>query len=235
MEAELASAAANAVDFSMVTLFWRAGIVVKLVIIVLVLASMWSWTIIFEKLLWMWRLKAKARGFDKAFWSGGSLDELYDRLGDRPGHPMARIFVAGMREWRRATSDGNFSHGLGARIEHRMNTVFTREIEALENRVGFLATVGSVAPFVGLFGTVWGIMNSFQAIAVEKNTSLVVVAPGIAEALFATALGLLAAIPAVVFYNKITSDIGRYASRMDGFADEFVNLVTKHIEQSDPS
>ena len=233
MEAELASTAAGVVDFSMMSLFWRAGIVVKLVIIVLLLASMWSWTIIFEKLTRLWRLKAKASNFDKEFWSGGSLDDLYDRLGDRPGHPMARIFVAGMREWRRATSEGKFTHSIGSRIEHRMNTVFTREMESLEARVGFLATTGAVAPFVGLFGTVWGIMNSFQAIAVEKNTSLVVVAPGIAEALFATALGLLAAIPAVVFYNKITSDIGRYASRMDGFADEFVNLVSKHIEQSD--
>lgn len=216
-------------DFSMLSLFLRADAVVKAVMAMLFLASIWSWAIIFDKFLALGRVKRAATVFEAAFWSGQPLEELYQRLEDKPGHPMARVFVTGLKEWRRARGEG--SADSRDRAERAMTLAVDREVETLERRLPFLATVGSVAPFIGLFGTVWGIMNSFQSIAASQNTSLVVVAPGIAEALFATALGLLAAIPAVIFYNKLSSDVNRYGARLDGFSEEFAALLRRQADR----
>lgn len=214
-------------------LFLQADIVVKIVMLILMFASFWCWAIIFEKLLRMRRLLAQAKQFEESFWSGGSLDDLYDRLNARVAEPMAAVFVAAMREWRRSASKGGTERrsSLADRIERVMQITVGREMEQLERYMNFLASVGSTAPFVGLFGTVWGIMNSFHAIAATKNTTLAVVAPGIAEALFATALGLVAAIPAVVAYNKLSNDISRYAQRLEAFAGEFAAIVSRQIEE----
>ncbi|MGB0576607.1 MAG: protein TolQ [Alphaproteobacteria bacterium] len=224
-------------DLSVWGLFFQADIIVKLVMIILVLASFWCWAIIFEKLIRMQRLAAQAEEFEEAFWSGGSLEDLYDRIDNRPKEPMSSVFTAAMREWRRSASKGlsetSQKASLAQRIERVMHVTMGREIEGLERNMSFLATVGSTAPFIGLFGTVWGIMNSFQAIAQSKDTSLAVVAPGIAEALFATALGLVAAIPAVVAYNKLSTDLGRYAARLEAFCNEFSSILSRQFEESD--
>ena len=224
-------------DLSVWGLFLQADVVVKLVMIILVLASFWCWAIIFEKIMRMRRLRVQAEEFEESFWSGGSLENLYDRIDNRPKEPMASVFTAAMREWRRSAAKGlsetSQKASLAQRIDRVMQVTMGREIEALERNMTFLATVGSTAPFVGLFGTVWGIMNSFQAIAQSKDTSLAVVAPGIAEALFATALGLVAAIPAVVAYNKISTDLGRYAARLEAFGDEFSAILSRQFEEND--
>jgi biopolymer transport protein TolQ len=223
-------------DLSMWALFLRSDIIVKLVMISLVLASFWCWAIIFDKLMRIRQLYNRAEQFEESFWSGGSLEELYDRIGSRPLDPMSSIFVAAMREWRRSAAKGMADRetvraSLPQRIDRVMNVTLGREMELLERRLGFLASVGSTAPFIGLFGTVWGIMNSFQSIAATKNTSLAVVAPGIAEALFATALGLVAAIPAVIAYNKISSDLDRYSKRLENFAGEFGAILSRQLEE----
>jgi biopolymer transport protein TolQ len=233
--AELAGSIA-AGDLSLIGLFMRADVVVKIVMMILILASFWSWAIVFEKIMRLRKLTGQAETFEDAFWSGGSLEDLYDRIGNHPEHPMALLFTAAMREWRRSTARGAgreqvLHAGMRERIGQVMQLTMNREVENLEKYLGFLATVGSTAPFVGLFGTVWGIMNSFQAIAATKNTSLAVVAPGIAEALFATALGLVAAIPAVVAYNKFSTDIGRYANRLESFAGEFSAILSRQLEE----
>ncbi len=225
-----------AYDLSVWGLFLQADWIVKGVMILLILASIWSWAIIFEKLVRIRRLRSQARQFEEAFWSGGSLEELFDRISMRPPDPMSSIFVAAMREWRRSASKGLLStdtlrENLRERIERVMNITLGREIDQLDRYMTFLASVGSAAPFVGLFGTVWGIMNSFAAIAGSKNTSLAVVAPGIAEALFATALGLVAAIPAVLAYNKLNSDISRYSNRLEAFAGEFGAILSRQLEE----
>ena len=220
-------------DFSMISLFIKADFVVKAVIAILIMSSIWCWAIIFEKLIAIRRLNTKATEFEGAFWSGASLDDLYDRVGVQPNDPMSAVFVAAMREWRRnaqSLSDTGSKVSLSERIEKVMQITLTREMERIERQLTFLATTGSTAPFIGLFGTVWGIMNSFQSIALSHNTSLAVVAPGIAEALFATALGLLAAIPAVVAYNKISKDLDRYASRLDTFSGEFSAILSRELE-----
>lgn len=228
---------AMSAELSIWGLFLQADPVVKVVMLLLVLASIWSWAIIFEKLLKMRRLRSRASDFEDAFWSGGSLEDLYDRMGGHPADPMASIFASAMREWRRSAAKGltqrsnELRASLRDRLEQIMTLTISREMEALEKRMTFLASVGSTAPFVGLFGTVWGIMNSFQAIAASKNTSLAVVAPGIAEALFATALGLVAAIPAVVAYNKLSSDLDRYSSRLEGFATEFGSILSRQMDE----
>jgi biopolymer transport protein TolQ len=205
--------------------------------IILVLASFWCWAIIFEKIMRLRRLRVQAEEFEESFWSGGSLENLYDRIDNRPKEPMASVFIAAMREWQRSAAKGlsetSQKASLAQRIERVMHVTMGREIEGLERNMTFLATVGSTAPFIGLFGTVWGIMNSFQAIAQSKDTSLAVVAPGIAEALFATALGLVAAIPAVVAYNKISTDLGRYAARLEAFGDEFSAILSRQFEEND--
>ncbi len=221
----------SAGDFSMLSLFWRADWVVKTVIILLIIASIWCWAIIFEKTTNLRKLNKLARKFENTFWSGHSLDDLYHQIGTKPKDPMSAVFVSAMREWRRAADKGTIAAAsLNERIERVMQITMQREMERVERYLTFLASTGSTAPFVGLFGTVWGIMNSFQSIAVSKNTSLAVVAPGIAEALFATALGLLAAIPAVLAYNKLSRDVERYAGRLDGFAIEFMAIISRQAE-----
>jgi biopolymer transport protein TolQ len=170
--------------------------------------------------------------FEQAFWSGQSLEELYRNLGERRTTGMASIFMAAMREWKKSFEKGARSPiGLQMRIDKAMDVALARESEKMESRLGFLATIGSAAPFIGLFGTVVGIMTSFQAIAASKNTSLAVVAPGIAEALLATAIGLLAAIPAVIAYNKLSSDAGKIGGRLEGFADEFSAILSRQIDE----
>ena len=223
-------------DLSIWTLFLNADLIVKLVILMLVLASVWSWAIIFEKFIKLRRLHQQADEFEDQFWSGGSLEDLYDRIGNQPLDPMSAMFSAAMREWRRSVSKGlaaagQMRAGLQSRIERVMGVTLGREMERLERYMTFLASVGSTAPFIGLFGTVWGIMHSFSSIASSKNTSLAVVAPGIAEALFATALGLIAAIPAVIAYNKISSDLTRYAGRLEAFSNEFGAILSRQLEE----
>ena len=226
----------EAINLSVVGLFWAAHWVVKLVITILLFASIWSWAIIFEKLVRIRWLKSKAGRFEDAFWSGGSLDDLYDQIGQQPNEPMAAVFSAAMREWRRSISrrgvGGSMAGSLQERIDRVMHVTVGREMERLERYMNFLASVGSTAPFIGLFGTVWGIMNSFQSIAASKQTTLAVVAPGIAEALFATALGLVAAIPAVVAYNKLSNDLNRYAGRLSAFSGEFSAILSRQIEEA---
>ena len=221
-------------DLSIWGLFLQADIVVQIVMILLIAASFWCWAVIFEKVLRMRRLDRQAGDFEDRFWSGGSLDDLYERVGQRPEDPMSAIFVAAMREWRRSTERGAIGEDsrltLTGRIDRVMEIALARELHHLERYMTFLASVGSTAPFIGLFGTVWGIMNSFQAIALTKNTSLAVVAPGIAEALFATALGLIAAIPAVIGYNKLNNDISRYAARLESFSGEFSAILSRQAD-----
>ena len=222
-------------DFSLWSLFMQADIIVKAVIVVLLIASLWSWAIIFDKSIRFARVRKLAMEFEQAFWSGGSLDQLYDDIGGRRSHPMTALFASAMEEWRRFANRGSLLssdrlEGLQRRIAYAMDAALNRELDQLERYLGFLATVGATAPFVGLFGTVWGIMNSFQSIAASKDTSLAVVAPGIAEALFATALGLVAAIPAVVAYNKLSSDLDRYAGRLEAFGTEFRALLGRQLE-----
>ncbi|ESX76660.1 MULTISPECIES: protein TolQ [unclassified Mesorhizobium] len=213
-------------------LFMQAGWVVKLVMIGLLCASIWTWAIIVDKLVAYARMRLALNRFEQVFWSGQSLEELYRTLADRKTTGMSAIFVAAMREWKKSFEKGAKSPlGLQTRIDKAMDLALTREMEKLEGRLGFLATTGSAAPFIGLFGTVIGIMTSFQAIAASKNTSLSVVAPGIAEALLATAIGLLAAIPAVIAYNKLSSDASKIAVRMEGFADEFSAILSRQIDE----
>jgi biopolymer transport protein TolQ len=222
-------------SFSIVSMFMRADIVVKAVMILLLVSSLWSWTIIFNKLVTISGLKHKAKRFEKLFWSGQSLDELYQQFAARNDHPLAAMFIAGLREWRRAFENGNPKESLlGSvkdRIDKAMSVTILRETDGIEKNLGILATIGSVSPFVGLFGTVWGIMNSFGAIAARHDTTLAVVAPGIAEALFATAMGLLAAIPAVIFYNRFVAEIGRYVNQLDAFADEFSAILSRQLDE----
>ena len=217
--------------FSFVRLFLEAHIVVQVVMLGLLLASIWSWAIIIEKLFAFRRARKDADRFEQLFWSGQSLEELYASMAGGRSFSMAALFVAAMREWKRSV-EGTIRAlgGIQMRVEKVMDVTISREMERLDRRLLFLATVGSTAPFVGLFGTVWGIMTSFQAIAQSKNSSLAVVAPGIAEALFATALGLLAAIPAVVFYNKFSADSAALTQRLEQFADEFSAIVSRQID-----
>ncbi|MET3794856.1 protein TolQ [Aquamicrobium terrae] len=221
-----------AASLSIWALFMQANWVVKLVMIGLLGASVWTWAIIFDKVVSYGRMRMALNRFEQVFWSGQSLEELYRTLSDRKTTGMGSIFVAAMREWKKSFEKGAKSPlGLQTRIDKAMDLALTREMERLEGNLGFLATIGSSAPFIGLFGTVIGIMTSFQAIAGSKSTSLAVVAPGIAEALLATAIGLLAAIPAVIAYNKLSSDAGKLAGRMEGFADEFSAILSRQIDE----
>jgi biopolymer transport protein TolQ len=236
IDSAMLGGSAAVVEMSVWHLFLQADWIVKSVMIGLLAASFWSWAIIFEKARRLRRLDADAAEFEDTFWSGGSLEDLYDRIGTRPDGPMESLFAAAMREWRRSTAKGltateTMRAALQQRIERVMNTTLSREVDRLDRHMIFLASVGSTAPFIGLFGTVWGIMNSFQAIAVSKNTSLAVVAPGIAEALFATAIGLVAAIPAVIAYNKLSGDINRYAGRLEAFIDDFSAILSRQLQE----
>ena len=222
----------GAVDFSVIAMFWRATPVVQAVMLALVLASVWSWAVIVEKALAYRRLAARGRGFEEAFWSGRPLDDLYDRVSRAPGSPLERVFAAGMGEWRRSfASAGGLIPGTLQRVDRAMTVAIARESAAINARLPLLASVGSVSPFVGLFGTVWGIKHAFESIAMQQNTSLAVVAPGIAEALLATALGLLAAIPAVVAYNRLGAVAEGLAAGLENFADEFSTLLSREVER----
>lgn len=231
---EAALAAVGAANhLSAWALFLQADIIVKLVIIGLLLASLWSWAIIFDKVIRLRGLFQQAEDFEEKFWSGSSLEDLYDRIGAKPREPMSAIFVAAMREWKRSAGKQgavNNASTLGERLDRVMKISLEREMDILNRRMIFLASTGSVAPFLGLFGTVWGIMNTFTAIGATSDTSLATVAPGIAEALFATAIGLVAAIPAVIAYNKLSSDLGRYAVRLENFAGEFGAILSRQLD-----
>jgi len=221
----------EAVDFSMWALFARATLVVKLVMIVLIVASVWAWSIIIQKIIQYRKARAEAAVFDQAFWSGEPLDGLFDKIGMAPAGSSEKIFAAGMIEWRRShRTDGGLIAGAQSRIDRSMDVAIAKEAETLQKGLPVLATVGSTAPFVGLFGTVWGIMNAFIEIAEQQNTNLAVVAPGIAEALLATGLGLVAAIPAVIFYNKLSSDSDRIVGGYEAFADEFATILSRQLD-----
>lgn len=228
-----ANLAAPSASLSPWSLFIHAALVVKFVMLGLVCASIWVWAVIFDKYFTLRKVKRQADEFEDLFWSGGSLDELYENIGVKPTHPMAAVFSAGMGEWRRSARINGIemsSEGVKQRIDRAMSITITREMERLERWVTFLATVGPVAPFIGLFGTVWGIMHAFASIAQSNNTSLSVVAPGISEALFATALGLLTAIPAVVAYNFVNNKLNLFAERLEGFAAEFSAILSRQSE-----
>lgn len=225
-------------DLSMWGLFMQADIIVKVVMLLLMVASVWCWAIIFEKRSTITKILRRAKKFDDAFWSGEPLDKLYNRIKKSPHDPLLKTFSAGMEEWENTVQGGipdreELQASLRQRVERAMNVTISREMNRLERGMTFLATVGSTAPFIGLFGTVWGIMNSFTSIAQTNNTSLAVVAPGIAEALFATALGLVAAIPAVIAYNGYSNSLGRYAGQLDAFVTEFTAILSRHLEAQD--
>ncbi len=224
-------AAAQAVDFSILGLFARSTLIVQLVMLMLLAASVWAWAIIVQKHLVFRRARSECERFDAAFWSGEPLDELYATTGPEPSGRSAAVFAAGMTEWQRShREDGAMIPGAQSRIDRSMDVAIARQSEGLEKGLPILATIGATAPFVGLFGTVWGIMNAFVGIAESQNTSLAVVAPGIAEALLATGLGLLAAIPAVIFYNKLVTDSGRLVARYEAFADEFSTILSRQLD-----
>ncbi len=219
------------IDFSFLALFLRATFTVKLVMALLMLASFWSWSVIITKIMAYRKARRKADVFDRAFWSGEPLDELFAKIGTDPDGGAERVFVAGMVEWRRShREDGGLIAGAQARIDRAMDVAIAKEAEKLNNGLTFVATVGSTAPFVGLFGTVWGIMNAFIEIAQQQSTNLAVVAPGIAEALLATGMGLLAAIPAVIFYNKLSADSDRILGGYEAFADEFATILSRQLD-----
>jgi len=227
-------AAPSAANLSLLGLFLQADIVVKLVMLVLLFASVWVWTIIIEKVMTLRRVNREANVFEDEFWSGGSLDNLYEREGTDPANPMAAVFGAAMSEWKRTARIAGSEIGKTAveqRVDRAMSVTIMREMDRMERFMIFLASVGATAPFIGLFGTVWGIMHSFSAIAAMHNTDLAVVAPGIAEALFATAIGLVAAIPAVLAYNKLSNDLARFASRLEGFGAEFSAILSRQTEE----
>ncbi|MGB3178928.1 MAG: protein TolQ [Albidovulum sp.] len=224
-------ALAQEMDFSLMALFWRASFVVQLVMLMLIVASFWSWSIIIQKFIAYRKARREAAVFDRAFWSGEPLDELFDKIGGQPDGASEKIFASGMVEWRRShRQDGELIAGAQARIDRSMDVAIVKATESLTRGLPFLATVGSTAPFVGLFGTVWGIKTAFEQIAISQNTSLAVVAPGIAEALVATALGLLAAIPAVIFYNKLSTDSDRIIAGYEAFADEFATILSRQLD-----
>src|SRR5689334_20464981 len=212
----------------------EADIVVKIVMVGLLAASVWVWAVVFEKWSSLRKVNKQADGFEDRFWSGGSLEDLFDQEGARPGHPMAAVFGAAMGEWRRTAriAGADISQtSVRERVDRAIGVTVQREMDRLERWMVFLASVGATAPFVGLFGTVWGIMHSFSAIAAMHNTNLAVVAPGIAEALFATAIGLVAAIPAVLAYNKISNSLARFAARMEAFGSEFSAILSRQSEE----
>ena len=230
---EQLAGAGTPVDFSLIALFARASLTVQIVMVILVLASVWAWAIIIRKIIIFNAARREADKFDRAFWSGQPLDDLYDRIGDDPKGASERIFAAGMNEWRRShRDDGGLIAGATARIDRAMSVAINRESDRLTAGLPFLATVGSTAPFIGLFGTVWGIKTAFEEIAISQNTSLAVVAPGIAEALVATALGLLAASPAVVLYNKLSADSDRLTGNYESFADEFSTILSRQLDDA---
>jgi biopolymer transport protein TolQ len=223
----------GAEQITVLNLFLQADPVVKGVMLVLAVASVWSWAIAVEKWLQFGELEQNARRFEREFWSGRSLDDMEDR-GDKPRDAMARVYAAASREWRearRSGTAGEHAQFMLDRVDRLMQAQISREMGRASRNMGVLATVGASAPFIGLFGTVWGIMNAFTNIAAQQQTNLAVVAPGIAEALFATALGLVAAIPAVIFYNKFTGDLDRFGDRLDTFSDEVAARLSRRLSE----
>ena len=219
------------IDFSMMALFARATPTVKVVMIMLIVASFWSWAVIIQKHILFRRARAQSAAFDAVFWSGERLDGLYARLAGQARTGPERIFTAGMAEWQRSMrQDGALIPGVAQRIDRSMDVAINRETRELNRGLTILASVGAASPFIGLFGTVWGIKHSFEEIAIAQNTSLAVVAPGIAEALLATGLGLLAAIPATIFYNKLSDDSDEIAAGYEQFADEFGTLLSRNLD-----
>ncbi len=231
-----ASSAMAAHDFSIWGMFMGADIVVKAVIFMLLLASFWVWAIIIDKWLTFRILKSKTARFEKDFWGAEALDKFYEKTKKKATHPILGVFLAAMEEFFRSRVKDAATVNVTQRlsIRERINQVMlvsrNRAVEQLEYGLGFLASVGSAAPFVGLFGTVWGIMHSFTSIAAQKNATLVSVAPGIAEALFATAIGLFAAIPAVIAYNKFSGELDKFAGKLEDFSTEFNTLISRQIE-----
>ena len=239
METQAVQEVANAAShLSIFSLIWSADFVIKLVVLGLFSASVWSWAIILEKVATLRHLKGLTKKFEDNFWSGGSLDRLYDNIGNRPIEPMASMFVAAMKEWKRSnilkakTNRTSRGVSLQQRIEKAMDVAMDKDMGSLENRLGFLASTASAAPFIGLFGTVWGIMNAFSAMGYSQNNSLATIAPGIAEALFTTALGLVAAIPALIAYNKLSSDIDKYSRKLENFLTEFSTILSREIDDT---
>jgi biopolymer transport protein TolQ len=219
-------------SLSMWSLFWQAHIVVKLVMIGLVFASTWCWAIILNKALLYKRLAKGMDRFEDVFWSGQSLDELYRALSETQPTGMGAVFIAAMTEWKRSLEGAGRAFGsLAVRVEKVMDVAIQRETERLNAGLMVLSNIASAGPFIGLFGTVWGIMNSFMAIAASKNTSLAVVAPGISESLLATAIGLVAAIPAVIAYNSFAARVANLQTRLEGFADEFSAILSRQVDQ----
>ncbi len=226
MEAEIATQAVgltSSTDFSLINLFFRADIVVKSVIIMLILASIYSWALIFDKYRLFKRIHKSSSIFEDKFWSSKSAENFYNSLPNKTMDPIANIFRSAMVELIRSKSKNNVIQAV--RVTRVLEISSDKEIQSIAKNFSFLATVGSTAPFIGLFGTVWGIMNSFQSIAISRNTSLAIVAPGIAEALFATALGLLAAIPAVVAFNKFSNDSRKYLQKLENFSKRLLSII----------
>jgi biopolymer transport protein TolQ len=224
MDADITSQAvelASNTDFSILSLFLRADFIVKSVIIILIASSVYSWAIIFDKILMFRRINKDSEDFEERFWKSKSAETFYNSLPASLDNPMARLFKDSMQAVIKSRSKTNISQ----RLENILEVNIEKQMNFVNNKFTFLATVGSTAPFIGLFGTVWGIMNSFQSIAISRNTSLAIVAPGIAEALFATALGLLAAIPAVIAFNKFNNDSKKYSQRLENFAKRFLSII----------
>ncbi len=224
-------AVVNNIDISIWGLILQADLVVRIVMLLLLILSIFCWAIIFEKVSKIKSLNRLALKFEDNFWSGVKVEKIKEDIANNPTHPYESIFLAGIKEWELATKNKNIINidvmVLEKRLERSMGSTLNKEMISIEKNTTFLATTGSAAPFIGLFGTVWGIMNSFQSIATAKNTSLTIVAPGIAEALLATALGLLAAIPAVIFYNKISSDTNTYGNRLEVFINDFTSILSR--------
>jgi len=224
----------GAEQITVLTLFMQADPVVKGVMLILAVASVWSWAIAVEKWLQFGDLESQARKFEREFWSGRSMDDVDDRAGDKPRDALSRIYATASREFREARRGGIVGEGgqqLLERVDRLMQAQISREVTRASRNLGFLATVAASAPFIGLFGTVWGIMNAFTNIAQQQQTNLAVVAPGIAEALFATALGLVAAIPAVIFYNKFSGDLDRFGDRLETFSDEVAARISRRLSE----
>lgn len=222
---------AGQADFTLLGMFWQAGFVVQVTMVLLVAASVWSWSIAIQKHLAFRTARRRIAAFEATFWSGEPLDEYYQRIADNPRGDPEAVFCAGMAEWQRSlTDEGGLIPGVQQRIERAMDVAISRAADRMTSGLGVLATVGATTPFVGLFGTVWGIMSVFGDIGMQQNTTLAVVAPGISEALLATALGLMAAIPAVIFYNALSSEAERLTGAHEAFADEFSTLLSRQLD-----
>lgn len=224
--------------FSIINLFTESDLMMRFMSIILVILSVASWAVIIEKAFTLKKIKVQSAIFERKFWSGGSLDELFNAIKSKPLDPMAAVFIAAMKEWKkssgllRAKNNGPKTINLHQRIDRVMEITIEKELSKLEERIDFLSMVGSTSPLLGLFGTIWGIMDSFSAIGTSQNTTLAVIAPGVATALSTTALGLIAAIPAVIGYNRIYSEISRYGMKLEGFAGEFTAIISRQIDEN---